>query len=220
MKPSQLWKGVILAAVAAIAGCSGSEPVAARRVESTEAAEVPIQPKLTESIEDDSTLKFESVEAEMAYWQSRAITEVKKRFEKLTPAEIQKIFSELKPEEQASVQRVQSWLPHKRIMEMGNPAQDVAIITGFPTQFDVDLAMQRMLEYADDSGAAVLMKNMGVTKPKAMVWFRMEFGQISPEAQSMIWGIHQKLKEGGLAKLSPSELGLLQTRPGLFPRLP
>jgi hypothetical protein len=202
-------------------GCSKSEPVAVPRAasepNSSDPAHAPIQPKLTDVLGEEPKIKFETVEAETAYWQARAIEEVKKRFEKLTEAEAKKVFDELKPHEQANIQRIRTWLPHKRISEMGNAGEDVQTLTNFPTQFDTELALKRLLEFADDSGAPVLIEKLGIKSPKAIVWFRMEYGQISPETQSLVWGINQKIRTEGIASLAPSELAIVRARPGLFP---
>jgi hypothetical protein len=202
-------------------GCAKSEPVAVPRAasepNSSDPAIAPIQPKLTDVLADEPTIKFETVEAEIAYWQARGIKEVKKRFEKLTEAEVQKIFDELSPHEQANIRRIRTWLPHKRISEMGNVAEDVQTLTSFPTQFDPELALNRLLELADDSGAPLLIKKLGIKSPRAIVEFRMEFGQISPDTQTLIWGINQKIRTEGIESLAPSELAIVRARPGLFP---
>lgn len=202
-------------------GCSKSDPSIARTTASAQignpSTEAPIQPKLTAESFGEVPAKFESVEAELDYWQRRVIDDVKKRFASLTEADIQKEFDNLEPHIKASVQRIKTWLPHKRISEMGNAGNDVIILTSFPKQFDAEIALRRLLEFGDDSGAPELIRKLGVKAPRAIVGFRMDFGQIGPDTQALVWGINQKLRSGGSTKLSPSEFALVQSRPALFP---
>jgi len=206
-----------------IAGCSPAEPTIKRQASPPPASAskddaaaapetAPVEAKATEP-----TKKFNSPEVEMAYWEDKTIREIKSRFDKLDKATIQKAFDKLSPEEKANVERIRSWLPHKRITEMSNVDEDVVTITSHPEQFDAVLSLHRLLEYADDSGAYRLLKNLGVTEPKKIVAFRMDFGQITPDVQAVVWGITQKAKNQGVSSLTTSERALFQARRGLFP---
>jgi len=162
-------------------------------------------------------LKFNSPEEEIKYWEEKLISETVRRFEKLDKAAIQKHFDELSPTEKANIERIRTWLPHKRIREMSNIEEDVTTLASHLEQFDVAVAIKRLLEYGDESGSYQLLKNLGVTKPQAIVLFRVEFGQITPEVQAVIWGITEKATKEGMGSLSGSERSLLQTRRALFP---
>jgi hypothetical protein len=206
-----------------IGGCSRPEPSAARpdaaASNSSPAADPAANVKLPDAVAGEQEKKFNSPEEETAYWQEKIGNEVKRRFEKLDKEKIEKFYEKLPAAEKANVDRIRSWLPHKRIMEMSNVDEVVMTITSNPEQFDVDLALKRLLEYADDSGADRILKNLGVTKPKAIVRFRMDFGQVTPDVQAIVWGITQKVKREGFGSLSTSERALVQSRPGLFPTL-
>ena len=71
---------------------------------------------------------------------------------------------------------------------MGNVDEDVTTLAKNADQFEPALAIKRMLEYADESGARRLLKNLGVTNPQAMVRFRLAYGQITPEMQGASLG--------------------------------
>jgi hypothetical protein len=207
----------------AVAGCSPSEPAIKRQAPMPPAsaanndASAPAEPAPPESKAAEPDKKFNSPEEEIAYWEEKSISEIKQRFVKYDKAAIQKSFDKLSREEKANVERIRSWLPHKRITEMSNVEEDVMTITNNPEQFDVELSLRRLLEYADDSGAYRLLKNLGVTKPKQIVAFRMDFGQVTPDVQAVVWGITQKAKNQGVASLTTSERALFQARRGLFP---
>jgi hypothetical protein len=164
-------------------------------------------------------LKFNSPEEEIKYWEEKVISATVARHEKLDKAAIQKRFDDLPATEKANIERIRTWLPHKRIREMSNIEEDVTTLASHLEQFEVAVAVKRLLEYGDESGSYRLLKNLGVTKPQAIVLFRIEFGQVTPDIQTVIWGITQKATKEGMGSLSASELSLVQTRRGLFPTL-
>jgi hypothetical protein len=63
-----------------------------------------------------------------------------------------------------------------------------------------------------------LLKNLGATNPKAMVRFRLAFGQITPDQQALVWGVTQRVKERGFKNLTHTDEMLLQ-RQALFPTI-
>jgi hypothetical protein len=153
----------------------------------------------------------------MAYWEDEYIQAAVRKQESRDKESLERAFEKLSQSDQAAILRIRSWLPHKRITEMGNVEDDLRIISSHPEQFDIALACRRMLEYADDSGARKILKNLGVERPKAIVSFRIDYGQLLPTVQQMVWGITEKLKTTGYASLTESERALFHARPGLFP---
>jgi hypothetical protein len=202
-------------------GCSQGDASSARpsTPASQPAEDVAAKLQLPPAKPVEPDLKFNSQEEEIAYWEQKIITESVRRFEKLDKAAVQKRFDDLSPTDKANIERIRTWLPHKRIKEMSNVDEDVTMIASNPDQFDTALAIKRLLEYGDESGSYHLLKNLGVTKPKAIVIFRMEFGQVTPDIQTIIWGVTQKVAKEGMGSLTGSERILLQNRRGLFPTL-
>jgi hypothetical protein len=206
--------GLLLAA----GGCSQGEPVAQKpppRTESTDPALKPVLPSVLIT-EPDKT--FSTLEEGIAYWEQQLIEDNQRQREKKTKEEIQKRFDRLPANEKANIERIRAWLPNKRITEMGNVDEDIPTLATNADQFEPALAIKRMLEYADESGAQRLLKNLGVTNPKAMVRFRLAFGQITPDQQTLVWGVTQRVKEKGFKNLSHTDEMLLQKQ-ALFPTI-
>jgi hypothetical protein len=111
------------------------------------------------------------------------------------------------------------WLPHKRVAEMNNVNDDIRVLSTYLDHFDVAVACRRMLEYADDTGAEQILKNLGVDQPKRMVAFRIDYGQLLSDVQGVVWGITQKVKSEGFDGLTDTERLLMRKRPGLFPTI-
>jgi hypothetical protein len=208
------WLGLILAAC----GCSQGEPVAPKPPPKAESTDPPLKPVLPSVISTEPDKTFNSLEEGIAYWEQQLIEDNQRLREKKTKEEIKKRFDALPANEKASIERIRAWLPNKRIMEMGNVDEDVPILANNADQFEPVLAIKRMLEYADESGAPRLLKNLGVTNPKAMVRFRLAFGQITPDQQALVWGVTQRVKERGFKNLTHTDQMLLQ-RQALFPTI-
>ena len=208
------WLGLVLAA----GGCSQGEPVAEKSPPRAESSDPPLQPVLPSVISTEPEKTFNSLEEGIAYWEQQLIEDNQRLREKKTKEEIKKRFDSLPANEKASIERVRTWLPNKRITEMDNVDEDVPTLANNADQFEPALAIKRMLEYADESGAPRLLKNLGVTNPKAMVRFRLAYGQITPDQQALVWGVTQRVKTQGFKNLTHTDQMLLQHQ-GLFPTI-
>jgi hypothetical protein len=199
-------------------GCSHGDPVPPKSPPRAESTDPPLQPVLPSVISTEPEKTFSSLEEGIAYWERQVVEENRQLYSKKTKAEIKKRFDSLQDSEKASVERIRAWLPSKRITEMGNVDEDVTTLANNADQFEPALAIQRMLEYADESGAQQLLKNLGVTNPRAMVRFRLAYGQITPEMQALVWGVTQRVKQNGFQNLTHTDQMLLK-RQGLFPTI-
>ena len=208
------WLGMALVA----GGCSHGEPVPPKSPPRAESTDPPLQPVLPSVISTEPEKTFSSLEEGIAYWEQQVIDENRRLYENKTKAEIKKRFDSLPDNEKANIERIRAWLPNKRITEMGNIDEDVTTIATNADQFEPALSIKRMLEYADESGAPQLLKNLGVTNPRATVRFRLAYGQITPEMQALVWGVTQRVKKNGFQNLTYTDQMLLK-RQGLFPTI-
>jgi hypothetical protein len=220
-----MMRWLALALAVATAGCARSVSSSAASTDSlpplTAEEEAAIEARVASrsKFAPPETKKFASREEETAHWENEYIQAGVRAQETADKAALQLAFDKLSASDQASILRIRTWLPHKRIAEMDNVEDDVRVLADFPEHFDMALARRRMLEYADDSGALQILKNLGVDRPKSMVAFRIEFGQLLPKVQGAIWGITQKYNNGQFDELSDAERSLMRKRPGLFPTI-